>query len=191
MATLKKQQIWFILPLIAFLLAIALFYTRLGKDTTVVTNTSVNKQLPALKLPSLGNPSEIITNAQLPKEPYLVNVWASWCITCKVEHPFLLQMAKSGVPIVGINYKDETKDALDYLNTHQDPYKISIVDTGDYGIDLGLTGTPESFVVDGQGNVRQHIIGEINEERYKTRVLPCITALRAKADDAKIQEVCR
>lgn len=191
MTTLKKQQIWFIIPLIAFLLAIGLFYTRLGKDTTVVTNTSVNKQLPALKLPSLGNPSEIITNAQLPKEPYLVNVWASWCITCKVEHPFLLQMAKSGVPIVGINYKDETKDALDYLNSHEDPYKISVVDKGDYGIDLGLTGTPESFVVDGQGNVRQHIIGEINEERYTKRVLPCITALRAKADDAKVQEVCR
>lgn len=188
---LQKRQLWFILPLLAFLLAIGLFYTRLGKDTTVQTNTSLNKQLPALKLPSLGNPSEIITQAQLPKEPYLVNVWASWCLTCKVEHPFLMQMAKAGVPIVGINYKDETKDALAYLNEHQDPFKISLVDKGDYGIDLGLTGTPESFVVDSQGNVRQHIVGEINEERYNKRVLPCMTALRAKAAEDKILEVCK
>lgn len=188
---MQKKQLWFILPLVAFLLAIGLFYTRLGKDTTVVTNTSVNKQLPTLKLPSLGNPSEIVTNVQLPKQPYLVNVWASWCITCKIEHPFLLEMAKSGVPIVGINYKDETQDALAYLNSHQDPYKISLVDKGDYGIDLGLTGTPESFVVDGQGNVRQHIIGEINEERYKNRVLPCITALQDNADEDKIGRVCQ
>ena len=186
----QKKQLCFILPLLAFLLAIGLFYTRLGKDTTIETNTSVNKPLPMLKLPSLGNPSEIVTHAQLPNEPYLVNVWASWCITCKVEHPFLMQMAKAGVPIVGIDYKDETKDALAYLNEHQDPYKISLVDKGDYGIDLGLTGTPESFVVDNKGNVRQHIIGEINEERYNQRVLPCMTALRSNADAAKVAEAC-
>lgn len=188
---LQKRQLWFILPLLAFLLAIGLFYSRLGKDTTVQTNTLINKHLPELKLASLGNPSEIITSAQLPTEPYLVNVWASWCVTCKIEHPFLLQMAKSGVPIVGINYKDDAKDALAYLNEHEDPFKINVVDSGDYGIDLGLTGTPESFVVDSKGNVRQHIIGEINEERYNQRVLPCMTALRANADEAKIVEVCK
>nr|WP_309595280.1 DsbE family thiol:disulfide interchange protein [Moraxella osloensis] len=189
---MRKRQLWFLIPLVLFLIIIALFYTRLGKDTTVVTNTSLNRALPSFSLPSLGNPSQMITQAQLPKQPFLLNVWASWCVTCKVEHPFLLQMSKAGVPIVGVNYKDETKDALDYLNTHEDPFTLNVQDKeGNFGIDLGLTGVPESFVVDGKGNVRQHILGEINEERYNKQVLPCMTALREQAADDKIREVCQ
>lgn len=189
---IRKKQLWFLIPLVLFLVIIALFYTRLGKDTTVVTNTSLNRALPSFSLPSLGNQTQTITQAQLPKEPYLLNVWASWCVTCKVEHPFLLQMAKAGIPIVGINYKDETNDALAYLNTHEDPFTINVQDKdGSFGIDLGLTGVPESFVVDATGNVRQHILGEINEARYNKQVLPCMTALREKADESKIREVCQ
>lgn len=189
---MRKKQLWFLIPLVLFLIVIALFYTRLGKDTTVVTNTSLNRALPSFSLPSLGNQSQLMTQAQLPKEPYLLNVWASWCVTCKIEHPFLLQMSKAGVPIVGVNYKDETKDALDYLNAHEDPFTMNVQDKeGSFGIDLGLTGVPESFVVDAKGNVRQHILGEINETRYNTQVLPCMTALRNKADEAKIREVCQ
>lgn len=189
---MRKKQLWFLIPLVFFVVVIALFYTRLGKDTTVVTNTSLNRALPSFSLPSLGNQTQMITQAQLPKQPYLLNVWASWCVTCKVEHPFLLQMSKAGVPIVGVNYKDETKDALDYLNTHEDPFTINVQDKdGSFGIDLGLTGVPESFVVDATGNVRQHILGEINETRYNNQVLPCMTALREKADEFKIREVCQ
>lgn len=189
---IRKKQLWFLIPLVFFLVVIALFYTRLGKDTTVVTNTSLNRALPSFSLPSLGNQTQTITQAQLPNEPYLLNIWASWCITCKVEHPFLLQMSKAGIPIVGVNYKDETNDALAYLNTHEDPFTINVQDKdGSFGIDLGLTGVPESFVVDATGNVRQHILGEINEARYNQQVLPCMTALREKADESKIREVCQ
>ena len=189
---MRKKQLWFLVPLIMFLIIIGLFYTRLGKDTTVVTNTSLNRPLPNFSLPSLANPEQTITQAQLPKQPYLLNIWASWCMTCKIEHPFLLQMAKAGVPIVGINYKDDRKDALAYLNTHEDPFTLNAQDiNGSFGIDLGLTGVPESFVVDTTGNVRQHILGEINEERYNKQVLPCMTALRQNADDDKIREVCQ
>ena len=189
---MRKKQLWFLVPLIMFLIIIGLFYTRLGKDTTVVTNTSLNRPLPNFILPSLANPEQTITKAQLPKQPYLLNIWASWCVTCKIEHPFLLQMAKAGVPIVGINYKDDRKDALAYLNTHEDPFTLNAQDiNGSFGIDLGLTGVPESFVVDTTGNVRQHILGEINEERYNKQVLPCMTALRQNANDDKIREVCQ
>ena len=189
---MRKKQLWFLVPLIMFLIIIGLFYTRLGKDTTVVTNTSLNRPLPNFSLPSLANPEQTITQAQLPKQPYLLNIWASWCMTCKIERPFLLQMAKAGVPIVGINYKDDRKDALAYLNTHEDPFTLNAQDiNGSFGIDLGLTGVPESFVVDTTGNVRQHILGEINEERYNKQVLPCMTALRQNADDDKIREVCQ
>ncbi|MFW2176202.1 MULTISPECIES: DsbE family thiol:disulfide interchange protein [unclassified Moraxella] len=189
---MRKQQLWFIIPLLVFLVAIGLFYTRLGKDTTVVTNTSLNRPLPSFSLPDLTNPSQMLNQSQLPKQPFLLNVWASWCVTCKIEHPFLLQMSKAGVPIVGVNYKDEAKDALAYLNEHQDPFAINVQDKdGKLGIDLGLTGVPESFVVDSQGKIRQHILGEINEERYNKQVLPCLTALRDNADEAKVKGVCQ
>lgn len=189
---MRKQQLWFIIPLVVFLVAVALFYTRLGKDTTVVTNTSLNRPMPSFNLPLLSNTSQSVTAANLPKTPYLLNVWASWCGTCKEEHPFLLQMAKAGVPIVGVNYKDEPQDALAYLNEHQDPFTLNIQDkNGSMGIDLGLTGVPESFIVDAKGNVRQHILGEINEQRYNTQVLPCLTALRDNADESKVREVCQ
>lgn len=188
---MKKQQIWFILPLVGFLILFVLFYSRLGKDTTVVTSTMLNKPLPAFSLPMLNQPDKMLTNADLPKSPYILNVWGSWCITCRIEHPFLLQMASQGVAIVGVNYKDETADALKYLNEHKDPFVLNVQDSGAYGIDLGLTGAPESFVVDKNGVVRQHIIGEIHEERFNTQVSPCINALQQDLADEKIKEVCQ
>lgn len=190
-----RRMLWFILPLVVFLLAIGLFYSRLGKDTQVITHTAVNKTLPLMNLPALDDPTEqgvrTITNADLPKQPFLLNVWASWCATCRIEHPFLLQLAKAGVPIVGVNYQDDVKDAQAYLTQHQNPFILSAKDQGDYGIDLGLTGVPESFVVDGQGAVRQHIVGEINAERYQNQVLPCLTALREQRDERAIAEACQ
>ncbi|OPH37368.1 DsbE family thiol:disulfide interchange protein [Moraxella atlantae] len=192
-----RRMLWFILPLVVFLLAIGLFYSRLGKDTQVVTNTAVDKTLPTMNLPALdldeaiGQATRMVTNADLPKQPFLLNVWASWCATCRVEHPFLLQLANAGVPIVGINYKDDAKDAQAYLAEHQNPFTLNVQDSGDYGIDLGLTGVPESFVVDSRGEVRQHIIGEVNAERYQRQVLPCLTALREQRDERAIIEACQ
>lgn len=188
---MKKQQIWFILPLLAFLVVIVLFYTRLGKDTTVVTSTLLNKPLPNFNLPMLQQPEKQLSVQDLPKTPYILNVWGSWCITCRIEHPFLLQMASQGVPIVGVNYKDETTDALHYLNENKDPFVLNVQDSGAYGIELGLTGAPESFVVDSKGVVRQHIIGEINEQRFNQQVLPCITTLRNNADETAVKGACQ
>nr|WP_315040964.1 DsbE family thiol:disulfide interchange protein [uncultured Moraxella sp.] len=188
---LKKKQIWFIVPLIAFAVVVVLFYSRLGKDTTVVTSAMLNKPLPNFSLPLLTQPDKMITPADLPKNPYILNIWGSWCITCKIEHPFLLQMKDQGVTIVGVNYKDETADALNYLNEHKDPFLLNVQDSGSYGIDLGLTGAPESFVVDKTGVVRQHIIGEINEERFNNQVLPCITALQKDVSESQMMKACQ
>lgn len=188
----NKRKLWFIVPLVIFILFIIMLYFRLGKDTRIVTNTSLNRPIPNFSLPKLSNPNQQITQQALPKQPYLLNIWASWCVTCRVEHPFLLQMSKQGIPIVGINYKDELTDALAYLNQHQDPYTLNIQDkNGNFGIDLGLTGVPESFIVDATGNIRQHILGEINEERFNQQVLPCLTALNQPVDEAKVKEVCQ
>lgn len=187
----NNQKIWFLIPLILFVAFIIMLYFRLGKDTKVITNTSLNRPVPAFSLPLLNNPKQLVTTADLPKKPYLLNIWASWCVTCKIEHPFLLQMSKQGIPIVGVNYKDEIPYALVYLNSHQDPFTLNLQDKGDFGIDLGLTGVPESFVVDSKGNIRQHILGEINQERFDKQVLPCLTALNSNADDSKIKQVCQ
>lgn len=188
---MNKKQIWFILPLIGFLILIVVFYSRLGKDTTIVASTMLNKPLPAFSLPMLNQPDKLLTKDDLPKSPYILNIWGSWCITCRIEHPFLLQMASHGVAIVGVNYKDETADALKYLNEHKDPFVLNVQDSGAYGIELGLTGAPESFVVDKNGMVRQHIVGEINEERFNKQVSPCINALQQDLAEEKIKEVCQ
>lgn len=192
MATKNKQKIWFLIPLVLFVAFVIMLYFRLGKDTKVVTNTSLNRPVPTFSLPLLNNPKQMATPADLPKKPYLLNVWASWCVTCKIEHPFLLQMAKQGIPIVGVNYKDELPDALAYLNSHEDPFTLNLQDKGgNLGIDLGLTGVPESFVVDNKGNIRQHILGEINQERFDKQVLPCLNELNSNADETKIKQVCQ
>lgn len=190
---LRKKQLSFIIPLLFFIVLVALFYSRLGKDTQVVTNTALNRALPTVNLPLLGQPNVHVTNKELPKTPFILNVWGSWCVTCHAEHPFLLKMAANGIPIVGVNYKDDINDALNYLNENKDPFVMNLQDSaGNYGIELGLTGAPESFLVDSQGIIRQHIIGEINEERYNQRVLPCLTLLKShETDVAKIQGACQ
>lgn len=189
----KQMKLWFLIPLIVFLGLIIMLFFRLGKPTEIVTNTALERPVPAFELPLLSDTSRKITEAQLPKKPYLINVWGSWCPTCIVEHPFLLELKKRGIDIVGVNYKDQIGDALNYLNGRGDPFVMSIQDmSGQFALELGLTGAPETFVVDSKGIIRQHIIGEINEVNWQERIEPCITLLNSgNPDTAKIEEVCK
>lgn len=177
--TASNKRAWvFILPLLIFILAMFMFYFRLGKETDVKISTSMNKPLPKFHLPLLSDTSRMMSHDELPKTPFLLNVWGSWCPTCKIEHPFLLKLHHEGVPIVGINYKDELSQALSYLNQNQDPFVYSVQDLeGKYALDLGLTGAPETFVVGGDGVVYQHILGEINQDNWSKQIKPCLIAL--------------
>lgn len=163
----KKRSLTFIIPLVIFVGVVIMLFARLGKSTDVNTSQLTGKPLPAFNLPLLSDTTRVMTNADLPKQPFLLNVWGSWCITCKVEHPFLLKLHAQGVPMVGVNYKDELPEALAYLNEFKDPFLYSIQDLpGNYGLDLGLMGAPESYVVGGDGVVYKHIVGEVGEHNW-------------------------
>ena len=198
--TMKKSQIriWFLIPLIIFAAVMVMLYFRLGQPTEIVTNTALERPVPAFELPLLSDTSRIMTNDNLPDEPFLMNIWGSWCPTCVIEHPFLMQLEERGVNLVGVNYKDDIGDALGYLNRGGDPFSMSIQDlSGQFALDLGLTGAPETLTVDGEGVIRQHIVGEINESNWQDRIEPCLTVLNdandnnVSPDAIQVEEVCK
>ena len=197
--TMKKSQIriWFLIPLIIFAAVMVMLYFRLGQPTEIVTNTALERPVPAFELPLLSDTSRIMTNDNLPDEPFLMNIWGSWCPTCIIEHPFLMKLEERGVNLVGVNYKDDIGDALGYLNRGGDPFSMSIQDlSGQFALDLGLTGAPETFIVDGDGIIRQHIIGEINESNWQSRITPCLMVLNdasnngVSPDPSQVAEAC-
>ncbi|OXL28801.1 DsbE family thiol:disulfide interchange protein [Psychrobacter sp. DAB_AL32B] len=198
--TMKKSQIkiWFLIPLIVFAGFIIMLYLRLGQPTEIVTNTALERPVPTFELPLLSDTSRIMTNDNLPDQPFLMNIWGSWCPTCIIEHPFLMQLEERGVNLVGVNYKDDIGNALGYLNRGGDPFSMSIQDlSGQFALDLGLTGAPETFVVDGEGIIRQHIVGEINESNWQSRITPCLMVLNdadkgnVSPDPNKVKEACK
>ena len=194
----KQLKVWFLIPLIVFIGLLVMLYMRLGKPTDIVTNTALERPVPPFELPLLSDTSRIMTNENLPDQPFLLNVWGSWCPTCIIEHPFLMQLEERGVNLVGVNYKDDIGDALSYLNRGGDPFSMSIQDlSGQFALDLGLTGAPETFVVDGKGVIRQHIIGEVNESNWQSRITPCLMVLNdandknISPDPAQVAEACK
>lgn len=198
--TMKKSQmkIWFLIPLIVFAGFVVMLYMRLGQPTDIVTNTALERPVPTFELPLLSDTSRIMTNDNLPDQPFLMNIWGSWCPTCIIEHPFLMQLEERGVNLVGVNYKDDIGDALGYLNRGGDPFSMSIQDSsGQFALDLGLTGAPETFVVDGEGIIRQHIVGEINESNWQSRITPCLMLLNeadknnVSPDATQVKEMCK
>jgi len=194
----KQLKLWFLVPLIVFLGLMVMLYMRLGKPTDIVANMALERPVPTFELPLLADTSRIMTNDNLPDEPFLMNIWGSWCPTCIIEHPFLMQLEERGVNLVGVNYKDDIGDAFSYLNRGGDPFSMSIQDlSGQFALDLGLTGAPETFTVDGDGIIRQHIIGEVNEANWQERIKPCLTVLNEankngnSPDPSQVGEACK
>lgn len=184
-----KRLMLFVVPLMVFIGLVVMFFFRLGKSTDIIPSRLLNQQLPAYELPLLSDTTRTMTKADLPKVPFLLNVWGSWCPTCKIEHPYLLKLHEQGVPMIGVNYKDELSDALSYLNTYKDPFLYSLQDLdGKYAIDLGLTGAPESFIIGTDGVVYQHIVGEINDTNWQAKIQPCLTALANQSLDASAKQ---
>ena len=158
----------FIVPICIF----AFFYTYLSKDNSYPGADYRVFEIPSFTLTELYSETEL-SNKDLSGN-FLVNVWASWCITCRVEHNFLTKLDSKNIPIIGLNYKDEEKDAISWINRFGDPYKFIIHDyKGELALDLGVTGAPETFLLN-DGKIIAHYRGEVNDMIWEDVFKPII-----------------
>lgn len=166
----------FLIPIIAFALIGVLFWKGLSLDPRKIPSPLIGKSLPQFSLPRVHQPDKSISPRDLYGQVYLLNVWASWCVACRQEHPLLMDMQRTRlVPIIGLNYKDGNDDARGFLANMGDPYDMSLSDTnGRVGIDLGVYGVPETFVIDKQGIIRYKHIGPVTVEILKDKIMPVV-----------------
>lgn len=169
------------LPLIIFVVMLGFLAVGLGLNPREVPSPLINKPAPSFTLPTLGSPDKTFSPQDLRGKVWLLNVWASWCVACRIEHPVLVELAKTGVvPIYGLNYKDKRDDAIRWLGNFGDPYQQSLSDTeGLVGIDFGVYGVPETFVIDKVGVIRLKHIGPVTPEALQNTILPLIRKLGA------------
>lgn len=168
-----------LLPLLAFIaLAVLLFVgvrMNSGKDTSAIPSPLIGKQAPALNLPELNMPQQSIGLQDLKGRAFVLNIWGSWCVSCRIEHPIITEMAKSGVIVVGYNYKDSAEDARAWLNQFGNPYALIIQDEdGKAALDWGIYGAPETFVVSAKGIVIYKHVGPLTTEIVQQEILPLL-----------------
>lgn len=157
-----------LLPLAVFLLVAVFLYRGLFLNPTELPSALIGKPFPAFDLPSVDNPEQRITEKALLGKAALVNVWGTWCVSCRMEHPVLNKLAEQGVVIHGVNYKDINADAIKWLDEFHNPYQLNIRDElGSLGLDLGVYGAPETFLIDKQGIIRDKFVGVIDERVWR------------------------
>ena len=168
-----------ILPLAGFALLATLLYLGFSlKDPTLLPSALIGQPFPRFQLPLLHGEGEA-TETRLRGAPKLVNVWATWCPTCLAEHGELLRIGReTGLAIVGINYKDDVAKARAWLARHGNPYEFNVVDAnGDLGVDLGVYGAPETFLIDAAGIIRHKRVGEVNRQVWEAEIEPALRRL--------------
>lgn len=172
----------FALPALVLIALVALFARGLFLDPTVVPSPLIGKDAPAFSLPTLADGKQTITQEEFRGKVSLLNVWGSWCVACRDEHPVLMQFAAEKViPIYGLDYKDDRQAALDMLAKQGDPYTAIAYDqSGDVTINWGVYGAPESFLLDKQGIIRKKYIGPLTPQLIRDDLLPRIQALQAE-----------
>ena len=171
------MRIW--VPLLLFIVLVAFLAIGLGRDPHTVPSPLINKPAPDFRLAQLHDPTKTFTAQEMRGKVWLLNVWASWCVSCRDEHPLLVELAESkAVPIYGMNYKDRREDALAWLNDFGDPYLLSASDTdGRIGINYGVYGVPETYLIDREGVIRYKQIGPLTSEILEKTILPMVKDL--------------
>lgn len=173
----------YLMPLAIFMVLAVFLLVGLTLNPRQVPSPLIDKPAPKFQLNQLHEPDKIMSSEDNLGKVWMLNVWASWCVACRDEHPLLVQLANSGIiPIYGLNYKDERNTALQWLKRYGDPYAISIVDTdGKVGINYGVYGVPETYVIDKQGIIRHKQIGPVTVDSLEKTILPLIKELQKQA----------
>jgi len=168
------------IPLAIFVVLVAFLWIGLGRDPREVPSPLIGKPAPAFRLVKLHAPNETLSASDLKGKVWLLNVWASWCVSCREEHPLLVQLAKANiVPVYGLNYKDDPQAGRDWLAKNGDPYTASIVDRdGRVGIDYGVYGVPETFLIDKSGTIRYKQNRPITPQALQEKILPLVRELQ-------------
>lgn len=158
------NRIALFVPLVVFAILSLFLLKGLDRDPTELPSALVGEPFPSFTLPSLANDQEMLSERDLDSQVVLVNVWATWCFACRIEHPMLNQLAAEGIAIIGLNYKDQDQQAIQWLKQKGNPYVFNIVDAqGSLGFDLGVTGAPETYLVDAQGIIRYRRVGVVDQ----------------------------
>ncbi len=164
----------FIAPIGLFVALLVVFFFTLGRDKETIPSPLIGKSAPSFELARLDDPNATISTQQFAGKPYLLNVWATWCVGCRQEHDVLLQIARRGdVPIVGLNWKDERELALRWLQELGNPYVGNAFDgEGRVAIDWGVYGAPETFLIDASGKVAHKLVGPMTMQIWESEFVP-------------------
>jgi cytochrome c biogenesis protein CcmG/thiol:disulfide interchange protein DsbE len=173
----------FLLPLGIFIVLVVFLGIGLNRTPREVPSPLIDKPAPTFQVPQLHEPDKTISQKDMVGKVWLFNVWASWCVSCRQEHPVLVELSKKNVvPIVGLNYKDGREDGMKWLRDWGNPYVLSAFDQdGRVGIDYGVYGVPETFVVDKSGTIRYKHIGPLTQDVVEKKLLPLVQELNAKS----------
>jgi cytochrome c biogenesis protein CcmG/thiol:disulfide interchange protein DsbE len=175
------MKAWYLIPLAIFIAMLGFLGVGLKLDPREVPSPLIDKPAPVFRLQTLESPSRLMSSDEMRGQVWLLNVWASWCGGCREEHPILVEFAKTRtVPIYGLDYKDQPDDARRWLANFGNPYVASVSDPdGRTGIEFGVYGVPETFVIDKAGIIRHKQIGPITPEVLRDTILPLVKKLNA------------
>lgn len=164
----------FVIPLVLFIVLVVFLAIGLRRDPHEIPSPLINKPAPSFQLAQLKDPSKTFSAEEMKGKVWLMNVWASWCFSCREEHPYLLEYARTGnIPIYGLNSKDKREDALGWLAELGDPYVLSVSDfDGRVGIDYGVYGAPETYLIDRSGVIRFKYVGPVTPDIWEKQILP-------------------
>jgi len=170
----------YLAPLAIFVVMVIVLAVGLKLDPRYVPSPLIGKTAPDFSLSALDDPALKLSRADFQGRPIVLNVWASWCSACRIEHPLLVSLAETtAVEIIGLNYKDTREEAQRWLAEHGNPYRRSLFDPdGKLGLDLGVYGVPETFIIDGGGVIRHKQVGPLTPEVWARDIAPLLDKLR-------------